>query len=84
VDIILTDNGCGIPKKDQAKIFAPFFTTKKQGSGLGLGISKSIIEEHEGCSFTVQSQEGKGTTFKIHMPIHRPAMKDKTAKSFDS
>lgn len=80
VDIILRDNGYGISKKDQDKIFAPFFTTKKQGSGLGLSISKSIIEEHEGCSFTVQSQEGKGTTFKIHMPIHQPAMKDKTAK----
>ncbi|NIO10114.1 MAG: hypothetical protein GTO40_19765, partial [Deltaproteobacteria bacterium] len=47
------------------KILEPFFTTKKEGTGLGLSISKRIIEDHPGGSFTVKSQEGKGTAAKI-------------------
>ena len=70
VEIRLSDNGCGISEDKQDKIFAPFFTTKKHGTGLGLSISKSIIEDHRGSSLTLKSQEGKGTVFKITMPVY--------------
>jgi PAS domain S-box-containing protein len=69
VDITITDDGCGIPKEEQEKIFSPFFTTKRHGSGLGLSVSKGIIEDHVGSSFTVESEEGKGTTFRVRMPL---------------
>lgn len=69
VEITVADNGCGIPVEDQEKIFSPFYTTKREGSGLGLSISKRIIEEHEGSTFTLKSEEGKGTEFKITMPV---------------
>jgi len=67
----IADEGCGIPECDREKIFSPFFTTKQHGTGLGLSISKSIIEAHEDSSFTLTSEEGKGTTFKITMPVFR-------------
>ncbi len=68
IETTISDEGCGIPECDRDKIFSPFFTTKEQGTGLGLSISKSIVEAHEGSSFTMKSKEGKGTTFRITMP----------------
>jgi len=67
--ITVTDNGCGIPAHDREKIFSPFYTTKRDGSGLGLSISKRIVEDHEGSTFTLKSEEGRGTEFKITMPV---------------
>lgn len=68
--IRIRDNGPGIPKELIAKIFDPFFSTKNQneGTGLGLSISYSIIEKLGG-RITVQSEEGKGTTFVIYVPV---------------
>jgi signal transduction histidine kinase len=71
VEITVTDDGCGISEEDREKIFAPFFTTKKDGTGLGLGISKRIVEDHAGSSLTVKSQEGGGTTVTITLPRYR-------------
>ena len=68
VEISVADQGCGIPEEDIEKIFAPFFTTKQDGTGLGLCISKRIIDDHVGSSFTVKSKEGKGTTITIVLP----------------
>jgi iron only hydrogenase large subunit-like protein/nitrogen-specific signal transduction histidine kinase len=67
--IEITDNGMGIPRENQAKIFTPFFTTKKigKGTGLGLAISYGIIKMHQGF-ISFQSEEGKGTKFKIKIP----------------
>ena len=76
VEITITDDGCGIPRSNQEKIFTPFFTSKRRGSGLGLSISKRIIEEHEGGSIALESEEGKGTVFKVTMPISRATMKN--------
>ena len=67
--ITISDEGRGIPESVKEKIFTPFFTTKKKGTGLGLSVTKRIIEDHPGCSFTLVSQEGKGTTVKIAMGI---------------
>lgn len=74
VEIMVTDEGCGISEQDRDKVFSPFFTTKKHGTGLGLCISKRIIEDHRGSSFSLKSEEGKGTTFKIRLPLYRGAL----------
>ena len=64
--IHITDSGKGIPKSDFEKIFNPGFTTKKRGWGLGLSLTKRIIEEyHDGKIKVVQSQINKGTTMQI-------------------
>jgi signal transduction histidine kinase len=71
VEIVVTDDGCGMAEGEKEKIFSPFFTTKSHGTGLGLCISKRIIDRHKGSSFSVQSQEGVGTSFKIGLPVYR-------------
>lgn len=62
----ITDTGKGIAKKNLAKVFKPGFTTKKRGWGLGLSLSKRVIEQYHGGQLSVrQSELGKGTTFRI-------------------
>ncbi|MDN3514741.1 MAG: ATP-binding protein [Candidatus Brocadia sp.] len=70
VEIFITDTGVGISKNDLAKIFDPFFTTRKDGKGTGLGLSISygIVKMHGG-SIDVESEIGKGTTFRIFLPL---------------
>ena len=68
VDISVKDTGPGIPANKILKIFDPFFTTKPTGTGLGLFVSQRIIRSHGG-SLDVDSTEGKGTTFTIHLPV---------------
>ena len=63
-----SDTGNGILDEIREKIFEPYFSTKKSGMGLGLAIVKRIIEEHGG-SISIESIEGKGTTFKIELPV---------------
>jgi signal transduction histidine kinase len=65
----IKDTGPGIPAHDLSRIFNPYFTTKQNGTGLGLPISKRIIEELGG-QMTVQTEEGKGTTFFLRLPKH--------------
>ena len=72
VIITITDNGPGIQQKDRDKLFTPFFTTKQRGTGLGLSVSKKIIEDHPGGSLTLDSEEGKGTTVRITLPLLKP------------
>ncbi len=70
VEVIVTDNGNGIPQKIIDKIFQPFFTTKPTGEGTGLGLSLSydiITKEHNG-TIKVESEEGEGSTFIIQIP----------------
>lgn len=66
--IEVTDNGCGIDEKIRRKIFEPFFTTKEEnkGSGLGLFVSKNLIEELNG-HISVESMAGRGSTFRIDL-----------------
>ncbi|MBW7840488.1 MAG: HAMP domain-containing histidine kinase, partial [Chitinophagaceae bacterium] len=70
IEIIVKDNGNGIPEKIKDKIFQPFFTTKPtgQGTGLGLSLSYDIIKTHGG-EIRVNSKEGEGTEFIIQLPI---------------
>ncbi|MBS1733573.1 MAG: ATP-binding protein, partial [Bacteroidetes bacterium] len=66
VIVDVTDTGKGISKKNIPNVFKPGFTTKKRGWGLGLSLSKRIIEQyHKGELFVKQSELGKGTTFRI-------------------
>ncbi|WP_240686627.1 7TM diverse intracellular signaling domain-containing protein [Algoriphagus formosus] len=69
IEISVSDNGPGIPESIKDKIFQPFFTTKPSGSGTGLGLSLSydIVKAHGG-EVKVESESGKGTTFRIQIP----------------
>ncbi|MEQ8705390.1 MAG: PAS domain-containing protein [Phaeodactylibacter sp.] len=72
LNIIISDNGCGIPEGNLKKVMDPFFTTKPPGvgTGLGLSITHSIIQEHQG-SLTMQSTPDAGTQVKISLPKER-------------
>jgi two-component system NtrC family sensor kinase len=71
----IIDQGSGIPADDLERVFDPFFTTKgpDQGSGLGLMICHRIVADHGG-SIEVESTEGRGTTFRVHLPVHGPTL----------
>jgi two-component system, NtrC family, sensor kinase len=68
-EVILSvqDDGVGIPANVQSRVFEPYFTNKKQGTGLGLFVSRKIITEHCG-TIRFLSQTGVGTTFEVHLP----------------
>jgi two-component system nitrogen regulation sensor histidine kinase GlnL len=66
--ISIKDSGRGIPAKDLQKIFIPFYTKKKQGTGIGLALSRKIIKDHGGL-INVKSQVSKGTSFFIYIPF---------------
>lgn len=67
VVITIQDTGPGIPKSEEAKIFSPYYTTKENGTGLGLVVVQKLVEEHKGM-LTVHSLPAKGTTFTISLP----------------
>jgi len=67
VQIRIYDTGCGIPPDRLGKIFEDFVTTKRRGLGLGLAISKKIVEQLGG-TIAVASEVGKGTTFVLEFP----------------
>jgi len=67
-DVIVEDTGEGIHPEDLSKIFDPFITTKERGIGLGLAISKRVIEDHKG-KIHIKSELSQGTTFTISLPV---------------
>jgi signal transduction histidine kinase len=69
VQITVRDDGCGISPEILPRLFEPFLTTKETGRGVGLGlaISQSILERHNG-NIEVQSEVGRGTTFTVTLP----------------
>jgi signal transduction histidine kinase len=70
VEIKIKDNGKGIPKEVQEKLFRPNFTTKSSGTGLGLAIVKKIVED-AGGKITYETFDNKGTTFIIILPLFK-------------
>lgn len=78
IQIEIRDTGPGIPPQELEHIFTPFYTTKAQGSGLGLSISNQIVEEHHGY-IEVESQVGSGTAFIVNLPLN-PNSRDKKDK----
>jgi PAS domain S-box-containing protein len=69
--LVVGDTGGGIPQEQINRIFEPFYTTKKKGSGLGLMIVQRIIRAHGG-RIELESRVGRGTTFRIWLPLHEP------------
>jgi signal transduction histidine kinase len=67
--VSVADTGGGIPQEQLNRIFEPFYTTKKKGSGLGLMIVQRIVRAHNG-RIELDSQVGRGTTFRIWLPLH--------------
>ena len=67
-EVSVIDRGCGIERAQRDNIFNPFFTTKPQGVGLGLAIVAKIVDEHGG-NITVESEPGKGSVFRVILPI---------------
>jgi two-component system, NtrC family, sensor histidine kinase AtoS len=72
IEVTFIDNGMGIKKENLSKLSNPFFTTKLRGTGLGLAICHRIINERHGGKIYVESEENKGTTIKVELPIGRP------------
>jgi signal transduction histidine kinase len=64
----IRDNGCGIADDKIAKIFNPFYTSKTNGTGLGLGVAKKVIDSHRG-TIEVHSKVGQGTEFVLAVPL---------------
>ena len=69
--VTVSDTGRGIPAEHLPNIFRPFFTTKGNGTGLGLSLARRIVEAHHG-QIDVSSSSGKGTTFSVVLPIRQP------------
>lgn len=73
--ITIRDTGRGIPEKELQKIFLPFYTRKKGGTGIGLALSKKVIKDHGGF-ITVRSQPNRGTAFSLYIPFGHHGKKD--------
>jgi two-component system NtrC family sensor kinase len=72
VEVIVADQGEGIPPENLARIFDPFFTTKEKGTGLGLSVVYGILEKHGG-QIHVDSRVGEGTTVTLSLPAANAA-----------
>ena len=72
VEVVFSDNGVGIRKENVSDLFSPFYTTKVRGTGLGLAICRRIIVERHYGKMQVTSEEGKGTTVIVELPIKPP------------
>jgi len=75
VTISVQDRGVGIPEEHLAKIFDPFFSTKRKGSGLGLAVVHSVVRKHGG-HVAVSSRPGEGSTFTLRLPAARGAAEE--------
>jgi signal transduction histidine kinase len=68
VAVRFTDNGPGLPKEIQDRLFQPFITTKSTGTGLGLALSRHLVEHYHGI-LTIESEPGLGVTVTVSLPI---------------
>jgi signal transduction histidine kinase len=69
LQVEIQDDGCGIAPADAAKVFQPYFTTKEHGTGLGLFMTRKLLQDHEG-TVDFESEPGEGTTFRVRLPVH--------------
>ena len=68
VQLLVRDTGTGMSKETQAKLFEAFFTTKSSGTGLGLSVVRDVAQSMGG-TVTVESEPGKGSTFRVRLPL---------------
>jgi signal transduction histidine kinase len=68
VEVTVADSGPGIPSEDRQHLFEPFFTTRHEGTGLGLALCREIVTQHEG-QIEVESSEGQGVAVRIWLPV---------------
>jgi two-component system nitrogen regulation sensor histidine kinase NtrY len=71
VRVEVSDTGAGLTPEECARLFTPYYTTKRHGTGLGLAIVQSVVSDHQG-KISVDSAPGSGATFRIELPIHAP------------
>ena len=83
VEIEVWDRGRGIPRQDLENIFKPFYTTRHSGTGLGLSITREVVERHGG-RIEVESEVGRGSTFRIALPLSVPVASEVTGSEVDA
>ena len=75
IELQVVDNGEGMTEEVRKRVFTPFFSTKeKKGTGMGLAVVGRIVESHEGDTY-VESEPGKGATFRVSLPIQGPSLR---------
>jgi two-component system, cell cycle sensor histidine kinase and response regulator CckA len=82
-EIRVTDTGAGIDEETRARVFEPFFSTKADGTGLGLAVVHAIVQRHKGC-VDIESRPGVGTTVRVLLPTGRPPQAEDSARTSDS
>jgi PAS domain S-box-containing protein len=73
VEVTVTDQGAGIPPDDVERVFRPFFTTRQEGSGLGLAVSRTIVQLHGGSIWAAAGEHGRGAALHVVLPTEEPA-----------
>jgi two-component system sensor histidine kinase HydH len=68
IAVVIEDTGSGVAESDLGRVIDPYFTTKNDGTGLGLAMSSKIVEEHEG-KIILTSEPGKGTRVEVILPV---------------
>ena len=72
VDVTVEDNGPGVPKAIEGRLFEPYATTKAEGTGLGLAIAQRIAVEHDGELASLPREQGQGAAFRLRLPVAGP------------
>ncbi|HET9531789.1 MAG TPA: ATP-binding protein, partial [Blastocatellia bacterium] len=73
ISVEISDTGCGMSPVELSRIFEPFFSMRKDGTGLGLWVTQNIVRQHGGRIEVISSEEA-GTTFQIILPVDSPAL----------